>query len=210
METTTQYISLDVIDDPRIAMRTELDDASLSELMADMKANGLIEPIVVRPVGTRYELVAGARRTRSARLLGWELIEAKSVVCTDEEAFAMRLSENLQRKDVDPVDEASYIGEIMLRTHKDPAEVAAMLHRSAEWIRVRLAVYEMPDYLKQVLATKQISLGAARLCAWRCYALRVSDYPLFLHTLSIFSVTGSVNSLLVPIFCYGLLNAGII
>lgn len=142
-------------------MRTNLDDDSLQELKADMKANGLIEPVVLRPMGKRYELIAGARRTRAARLLGWGLIEATIRKCTDEEAFAMRLAENLQRQDVDPVDEAAYIGEIMLRTKKTPAEVAAMLHRSAEWVRVRLAVFEMPDYLKRFLAMRQITLGVA-------------------------------------------------
>jgi len=161
MENTTEKISLDLIDDPRIAMRTELDDESLNELMADMKAQGLIEPIVVRPVGERYEIIAGARRTRAARLLGWGLIEAKIVKVSDEEAFSMRLAENLQRKDVDPVDEAAYVGEVMLRTHKTLDQVAEMLHRSREWAESRFAVFGMDDELKVFLAERRISLGAA-------------------------------------------------
>ena len=161
MESTTQKIPLDLIDDPRIAMRTELDDESLNELMADMKVNGLIEPIVVRPAGDRYEIIAGARRTRAARLLNWGLIEAKVFEATDEEAFAMRLAENLQRKDVDPVDEAAYVGEVMLRTHKSLEEVAQMLHRSKEWVDSRYAVFGMDDELKTFLAQRRISLGAA-------------------------------------------------
>ena len=161
MESTTKKISLDAIDDPRIAIRTELDDESLNELMADMKVNGLIEPVVVRPVGNRYELIAGSRRTRAARLLGWGLIEAKIIECTDEEAFSMRLAENLQRKDVDPVDESAYVGEIMLRTHKSLEQVGEMLHQSPEWVKSRYAVFGMDDELKVYLAEGRISLGAA-------------------------------------------------
>ena len=73
----------------------------------------------------------------------------------------MRLAENLQRKDVDPVDEASYVGEIMLRTKKNPQGIAEMLHRTPEWIETRLAVFALPDYLQAYLKTKQLSLGAA-------------------------------------------------
>lgn len=161
MENSTKNISLDLIDDPRIAMRTQLDDEELDDLMADMKAQGLIEPIVVRPQGERYELIAGARRTRAARLLGWGLIEAKIIEASDDEAFSMRLAENLQRKDVDPVDEAAYVGEIMLRTKRSLEEVAAMLHRSLEWVNSRYAVFGMDDEMKGFLAQGRISLGAA-------------------------------------------------
>jgi len=161
MESRTQTISLDQIDDPRIAIRSELDDDELNELMADMKLHGLIQPIVVRAVADRYEIIAGARRTRAARLLGWGLIEAKIVEVTDDEVFSMRLAENLQRKDVDPVDEASYVGELMLRTHKTPEQIAEVLHRSFAWVQARIAVFSMSDELKAYLAQKRISLGAA-------------------------------------------------
>ena len=161
MESKTLEISLDLIDDPRIAIRTQLDDNELDDLMADMKAQGLIEPIVVRPTGKRYELIAGARRTRAARLLNWGLIEAKIVDATDEQAFSMSLAENLQRKDVDPVDESAYVGEIMLRTKKSLAEVATMLHRTLEWVNSRYAIFGMDDEMKTFLAQGRISLGAA-------------------------------------------------
>ena len=161
MENITKEIQLDLIDDPRIAMRTNLEDEDLDVLMADMDAQGLIEPIVVRPVAHRYELIAGARRTRSARLLGWELIEAKIVDASDEEAFSMRLAENLQRKDVNPVDESAYVGEIMLRKKTTFAEIAVMLHCTEEWVQSRYSVFEMPDELKSYLAQGRISLGAA-------------------------------------------------
>ena len=163
MESQNQFqrIRIDLIDAPRVAMRTTIDDEQIDELEADIAVHGLIEPIVVRPVDGRYELIAGQRRLRAARLLGWELIEAKVIQCDDDTAFALRLAENLQRRDVSVVDEASYIGEIMLRTKKSISATAEMLHRSVSWVNDRLAVFEMPDYLKDHLHYGRVSLGAA-------------------------------------------------
>lgn len=161
MDTNTKNIPLDLIDDPRIAMRETTKDDSIEQLMSDMKEVGLIEPIVVRKVGDRYEVIAGHRRTTAARLLQWATIESKIVDANDDTAFQMRAIENLSRKDVDPVDEACYIGEIMTRTHKSEDEVALVVHRSAEWVRQRLSVFKMPDYLQEYLKQKRVTLGAA-------------------------------------------------
>lgn len=156
-----EKIPLDLIDAPRVAMRITIDDEDLGELMANMKAQGLIEPVVLRPVGDRYELIAGARRCRAARLLGWELIEAKIIEATDEEVLAMRLAENLQRKDTNPVDDAAYVGEIILRTKKSLEEVARDLKYSIGWVQSRYAVFGMDDITKEYLSQGRISLGAA-------------------------------------------------
>lgn len=161
METSVKQISLDLIDAPAIAMRTDVDGDDIQTLMQDMQEVGLIEPIVVRRRGDRYEIVAGHRRSRAARLLGWGTIEAKIIDATDEETLSMRLIENLSRHEVDPVDEAIYIGEIA-QTHKmEPREIAEKLHRSEDWVLKRLEVFHMPDYLQDALKYKQIPLGAA-------------------------------------------------
>jgi len=161
MESTTHKISLDAIDDPRIAMRTETDDPELDELMADMKVHGLIEPIVVRRTGERFEIIAGHRRARAARLLGWPLIEAKIMDVDDDTAFSLRLAENLQRKDTSPTEEACYVGEVMLRTHKTPEQIAEALHQKLYWVQTRLAVFAMPVYLQEYLRLRRIPLGVA-------------------------------------------------
>ncbi len=154
-------ISLDLIDDPVIAMRTELDDEQLDELMASMKSEGLIEPVVLRPVGDRYEVIAGHRRTRAARLLNWPNVEAKIISATDDQTFAMRVAENLTRKDLDPVDEAQFLGETMLKYKKTDEELAYMINRRIEWVRERLEVFNMPDYIQAHLKLKKYPLGAA-------------------------------------------------
>lgn len=161
MESNANFIPLDLIDDPRIAMRTTTKDDSIDELMEDMRSVGLIQAIVVRRAGDRYELIAGHRRTTAARLLGWATIKADVVEADDDKALAMRTIENLSRRDVDPVDEAVYIAEIRERTHKDARAIAESIHRSVEWVEARLAVFDMPDYLQTHLKNRKLSLGAA-------------------------------------------------
>ena len=161
MENTTKYISLDLVDAPKIAMRTNVDGDDMEDLTASMREIGLLEPIVVRAVGERYEVIAGHRRTRAAKHLRWPVIEAKILVANDDEVFVMRLAENLSRHDVDPVDEATFIGEIMLEKKMEATQVAALLKRRVEWVEERLEVFGMPDYLQAFVKQKRIPLGAA-------------------------------------------------
>lgn len=161
MDSTTKKIPIDSIDDPNIAMRSNVHDDQIDELMADMKAVGLIEPIVVRPIGERFEIIAGHRRTTAARLLGWSHIESKIVSATDDQAFTMRAIENLSRHDVNPVDEACFIGELIKNTGKSVDDISKTLHRSVAWVQQRLEVFEMPDFLQDHIRTKRVSLGAA-------------------------------------------------
>ncbi len=154
-------ISLDLIDDPQVAMRSDTDDDSINELMSDMREVGLIQPITIRPRGGRYEIIAGHRRTRAAQLLGWSEIEAKIVDVDDDTAFTMRVIENISRKDVDPVDEACFIGEIMSKHKKSVDDMAHLLKRSRTWVEQRLDVFGMPAYLQEHLKYKKISLGVA-------------------------------------------------
>lgn len=161
METETKGIALDLIDDPVLAMRSDLDDEDLEELKRSMTEMGLIEPIILRPVGERYEVIAGHRRTRAARLLNWPLIPALVRQATDDETFAIRLAENFARKDIDPVDEACFISEIILKHKKTPQDVAKLLHRSTAWVDERMTIFEMPEYLQTAIKQKKIPLGAA-------------------------------------------------
>lgn len=154
-------ISLDLIDDPVVAMRENIDDEQMDELMVSMREIGLIQAITLNKVGDRYEVIAGHRRSRAARLLGWVSIKAEVLEVDSDTAFSMRIAENLIRKDVDPVDEASFVGEIMLKFHKSEAEVAKLLKRSEQWVADRVAVFEMPEYIQVHLKQKRYPLGAA-------------------------------------------------
>ena len=161
METQITKIPIDILDDPQIAMRETADDDQLDDLMSSMKEHGLIQPITVRPTGTRFEVIAGHRRTRAARLLGWAVIDAIIRNADDTEATILKAHENLMRKDVDPVDEACFIGELMLRLKYDEATIAGMVKRSIQYVRDRIAIFQMPDYLQAFIKHEALSLGAA-------------------------------------------------
>lgn len=168
-------VSIDLIDDPKIAMRENLDDQHLDELMASMRDIGLIQPVTLNKVNDRYEVIAGHRRTRAARLLNWVRIPAKVIEVDENTALLMRMEENLTRKDVDPVDEAAYIGEIMIMRKLDEKAAAALLHRSEAWIKQRMEIFNMPDLMKGHLKQEKYPLGTA-LWLYRIENENTRDY----------------------------------
>jgi len=142
-------------------MREHIDRDAIFDLAADIKKNGLISPITVRPVGDKYELVAGQRRFLAHQYGG--IIEIDCIVkkLTDEQAFAVMTSENLARVDVNPVDESKHVGRLVELKNGDLKEVARIVGRSEKWVKDRLAIASMPDYMQDVLAAKQMKLGVA-------------------------------------------------
>lgn len=154
-------ISTDLIDEPIAGMRTEQDRDALFELADNIKQNGLINPITVRPKGVRYEVVAGHRRLNACKIAGKIKIECVVRELDDNKTFEVMASENLERADVDPVDEAIFISEYIKKTSKTIAEVAKALRRSVGYVEGRLAIGQMPDYMQAYLKTGQMKLGVA-------------------------------------------------
>jgi len=154
-------IYTDQIHDPKDAMRSELDRDALFELAENIKANGLINPITVRPVAEAYEVVAGHRRLSACKIAGKIKIPCVVRTLDDKQAFEVMAAENLERADVDPVDEAIFVKRFIEQTNESIAEVAKRLKRSIAWVESRLAVGEMPDYMQAALKAKEIKLGVA-------------------------------------------------
>lgn len=154
-------IFTDQIDDPKDAMRSELDRDSLFELAENIKQNGLINPITVRPVGTRFEVVAGHRRISACKIAGKIKIPCVVRELSDEQTFEVMAAENLERADVDPVDESIFIKNYMDKTGKTIPEVAKSIKRSVSYVQSRLVVGDMPDYMQHFLKTKELKLGVA-------------------------------------------------
>ncbi len=183
METHSKEIYLDQIDEPQHAMRTDIDRDAVFELAADIKKNGLINPITVRPIlihavdcanidnldkeacreecTDRFEVVAGHRRFLAHRYGG--MINIKCVVryLTDDEAFAIMTSENLARTDVHPVDEAVHVGRLIEMYGGDLNKVCEVTSRSKQWVEDRISIASMPTYLQQPLKEGRIKLGVA-------------------------------------------------
>ena len=161
MQQEIKHISIDLIDDPKIAMRSDVDDDGIDELRASIKAHGLLQPITVRPVGPRFEVIAGHRRFRAHQLGGFAVIACIVREASDEETTVLKMHENLLRRDVNVVDEACFIGEITTTMSITGAELAGKIGRSVGYIEARLEVFHMPEYMQDHLRWNRYPLGTA-------------------------------------------------
>lgn len=161
MEDIIKEIFTDLIDDPETAMRSELDRNGLFELADNIKQNGLINPITVRPKGNRYEVVAGHRRLSACKIAGKIKIQCVVRELDDEKTFNVMAAENLERADVDVIDEADFLANFINATGKSVPEVAKQIRRSVQYVETRLTVGRMPDYMKDYLKRGEIKLGVA-------------------------------------------------
>lgn len=162
---TLLVISLDLIDDPHAPMRSAMDEEKLDELAASIKRHGLIQPITLRRMGNRYEVVAGHRRFKASKRAGLAVISAIVRELDEAAADGMRMHENLYREDINPVDEARYI-RLMIDKHEiSPEELARMTGKSVAYLQARYNLLEYPDYLVQAVQEDKVSLTAAQWLA---------------------------------------------
>jgi ParB family chromosome partitioning protein len=150
---------------PRVDMRIE----SLSELADSIKSQGLVQPILVRPLGgrnpgesQRYEIIAGERRWRAAQMAGLSEIPAVIRDVPDEAAVSMALIENIQREDLNPLEEAAALLRLVEDfglTHQAAAEAVG---RSRAAVSNLLRLMELADEVKELLEQRRIEMGHAR------------------------------------------------
>lgn len=197
-----------LIDDPKDAMRTDINRDDIFELAENIKLNGLINPITVRPINERYEVVAGHRRLLAHRYGNIPTIKCVVRELDDNTTFAVMAAENLERSDVDPVDESIFISKYIEQTKATIPEVAKALRRSTSFVESRLAVGTMPDYMQHFLKTKEIKLGVALVLvqiddddqryAWTQQAVRdgisVAQAEYWLHGWKVSQLPGGTRS----------------
>lgn len=144
--------------------RTRFDDRDLTELAASMAEHGLAQPITVRPRSSGgYEIVAGERRTRAARQLGWASIPAIVRELSDEAAAGIMLAENILRRDLDPLDEAGAYQKRMQRFGWSAAETARQANVSVDRVRRRLALLSLLPDVQKLVRSGQLPIGHAEL-----------------------------------------------
>ena len=143
--------------------RTRMDETSLAELADSIRSRGVIQPIVVRPVSdTQYEIIAGERRWRAARIAGLDKVPVVIREVPDEAALGIGLIENIQREDLNPIEEANglarLIGEFKL-THE---EVAKAIGRSRAGVTNLLRLLELAPAVLDMVQDARIDMGHAR------------------------------------------------
>ena len=144
--------------------RKTFDDETLAELSASIAEHGLLQPIAVRPKPSGgYLIVAGERRWRASRMAG--LTEVPVIVkdVTDEQAMELALVENLQREDLDPVEEASGIRELMTRCDLTQEQAAHKLGKSRSALANSLRLLSLPETVLELLKSGFITIGHAKV-----------------------------------------------
>ncbi len=135
----------------------------VEELASSIAAYGLLQALVVRPVGGRYDLVAGHRRLAAVQSLGWQTVPAHIRETAQDEAYVLTLVENLQRSDLSPREEAHAL-EVLLRERGwSTRQVAAAVYRSAAYVSKRLRVFEDPVLAPLVLERRLATSSAEEL-----------------------------------------------
>jgi ParB family chromosome partitioning protein len=149
---------------PRVDMREE----TLAELAESIKAQGVVQPIVVRPLAngtggeTEYEIVAGERRWRAAQLAGLATIPAVVRDIPDEGAVAIALIENIQRENLNPIEEAASLHRLVEEFGLTHADVAEAVGRSRSAVTNLLRLLELPRTVRELLEHRQLDMGHAR------------------------------------------------
>lgn len=155
-------LSLDDILPNRFQPREKFDNSELEELASSIKEHGVIQPIIVRKIGDKYEIVAGERRFRASKLAGKETIPALIRNIDDRESAKIALLENLQRKNLTPIEEAKTYQTIIKLENLTQEELANNLGKSQSAVANKLRLLNLTDEVQQALLEEKISERHAR------------------------------------------------
>lgn len=142
--------------------RTNFKKEELEELSESIKKNGLLQPILVRKVGDKYQIIAGERRWQACKLLGLKTIPARVKEADDEESIILALIENIQRSNLNPIEEAYGYRRMMERGKMTQSEVAQAVSKGRTTITNALRLLELPEDAQQLLYEEKITAGHAR------------------------------------------------
>ncbi len=147
--------------------RTRMDEGALTELAASIKAQGLMQPILVRPIGqnngvTRYEIIAGERRFRASQMAGLDEVPVLVKDVDDQAAAAMALIENIQREDLNPLEEAQGIHRLITDFSFTHEQAAGAVGRSRSAVSNLLRLLNLAKPVQTMLMAGDIDMGHAR------------------------------------------------
>lgn len=158
-----QDIELDKIVPNRYQPRREFSDDSIKELAETLDKDGLLQPIVVREDGEdHYEIIAGERRYRAAKSLNWETIPAIVNNMNDDQAASLALIENLQREDLNPIDEAKAYTNLMKLNDLTQTALAKDMGKSQSYVANKLRLLKLDDDVQKALIEGKITARHGR------------------------------------------------
>ena len=163
VEGELKHIPLDLIQRGKYQPRAEFDEAALEALAASIKSQGLMQPIVIRSIGTqKYEIIAGERRWRAAQIAGLDSMPALVKTVSDEAAIAMSLIENIQREDLNPIEEALALKRLQDEFKLTQQEVANAVGRSRTAVTNLMRLVGLHGDVQKMLQKGLLEMGHAR------------------------------------------------
>ena len=156
------YIKTSSIRDNSLQPRSNYNDEKLKDLMASIKEKGILQPILVREKDGQHEVIAGERRLRAARALDLEKIPAIVKDVTDQEAFIIALIENIQREELNPIEEAEAYRKLIEEFKYTQEEVAQSVGKDRSTVSNLLRVLRLPTEIRKSVYDGEISIGHAR------------------------------------------------
>ena len=154
-----QMLRVSEIEPNRGQPRKNFDDETISALADSIKEHGILQPILVRPYGSGYQIVAGERRWRAARMLGMSEVPVQIKELSDLEAMQLALIENLQRENLNPVEEAKGYSELVESYGMTQEEVAKTVGRSRSSVANAMRLLALPEEILEMLENGDISTG---------------------------------------------------
>jgi ParB family chromosome partitioning protein len=155
-------VDLDLLQPNPYQPRLQFDDGRLDELAQSIRSNGIIQPILVRRVGKRYEIIAGERRWRAAQRAGLLRVPVVFRDVPDDKLLQVALIENIQRENLNPIDEASAYKRLMDEFTLTQDDLARAVGKERSTVANTLRLLKLPDQVKTQVASGTLSMGHAR------------------------------------------------
>ncbi len=142
--------------------RTEFSEEKIKELALSIDKNGLLQPILVRKNESGYELIAGERRLRAVKSLGWQRVTCNVREADDQQMAVLALIENLQREDLDPIEKASAFRDLAEKNRMSQEQIAEMIGVDRSTIANFIRLLSLPEKIKEGVSRGTITMGHAR------------------------------------------------
>jgi len=163
LDDSLQHFPLDMVQPGKYQPRIDMAEDSLDELADSIRVQGLIQPIVVRPIdGGRYEIIAGERRWRASKIAGLDTIPSIVRDVSDRSAIAMALIENVQRENLNPMEEANALQRLVDEFSMTHQEAAEAVGRSRAAVSNLLRLRNLNDSVKKLVENGDLEMGHAR------------------------------------------------
>jgi len=156
------YVPIEKIKESSFQPRINYDDQKLKDLVASIKEKGVLQPLVVRKQDDGYEIVAGERRLKAARILNLQKVPVMIKQVSSEEALVLALVENIQREDLNPIEEAKAFQQLIEEFTLTQEDVAQSVGKDRSTISNALRLLKLPEDIQQAVFSGEISTGHAR------------------------------------------------